>query len=206
MLAQPPLRIANNYDRPSYGAYGDVNLNWRNPNFSQLPDIPKLFHGFQSGSGVGAAFGIFYEHPISTHFSWQLRAGYSWDGADAHGNRTTTFLINNAVVPGQFTYTLNGNIATVGVEPYLKYNVRRFSAPLGFRAGYVVTNTFNQQEEISPSRPMRACTRTSQRTRNVYSGVLPNGTNVHLSIMSGISYEFPMNHAHTLHAEPEVQL
>ena len=202
--AQQPFLYNIDDERPSYGVYGDVNLNWHTANFTQLPDVPNCCPGFQSGSGVGESFGLYYEHPISRHFSWQLRAGYSWDGATLTTTEPTTFIVNNAVVPGQFTYTLDGNIATVGLEPYLKYNLRRFSAQIGFRAGYVVQNAFSQQEEIT--QPPYGTYSDSQRTRNVYSGALPDGTKLHFSVMSGISYEFPMNHTHTLFAAPEVQL
>jgi len=202
-FAQQPF--LDDHDRPSYGVYGDLNINWHTADFTQLPGVPNCCPGFQSGSALGSAFGVFYEHPISTKFSWQVRAGYSWDGATLTATEGTTFIINNAAVPGQFLYTMNGNISTIGLEPYIKYNLRRFSVQAGFRAGYVLTKAYSQSEVIS--QPANEGTYSDgTRSRNVYSGQLPDGTSFHAGFMAGISYEFPMNKLHTLMAAPEAQL
>ncbi|HET7153210.1 MAG TPA: OmpA family protein [Candidatus Kapabacteria bacterium] len=202
-IAQPPFLDDN--ERPAYGGYADMNINWHTADFRALPGVPNCCPDFQNGSGIGAAVGLLYESPISRKFSWQLRAGYSWDGATLTSTEGTTVIVNNAAVPGSFQHTVNANIATIGLEPYLKFNANRFAMQVGFRAGYVISKTYSQKEEIVQPSDVGTFD-NGQRTRNVYSGDLPNATSFHMGIMSGVSYEFPMNKSHTMFAAPELQL
>src|SRR5579872_792648 len=82
-VAQPisnDTKVNEPNSRPAIGGFGDLNLNMAHANFSQLPGIPDCNASYQSGTGFGPAFGVFYELPLQNNFSLLLRAGFDLYG------------------------------------------------------------------------------------------------------------------------------
>jgi len=190
--------------RPAYGLFGDADFNMHSASFTGLPGIPSCCPRFETGTGLRFSGGLFYTLPLASTWDLTLRAIYT----DLSGtlSRIEPMYVSGTDgkgVDGNFEHSVKASLSSVGLSPLVGY---RITDPLtihfGLRAGYVLTKTFEQKEEItSPS--FGVFTDSKSRTRNQYSGTIPNAASIEAAAVVGLSYSLPLNEKYTWFLVPE---
>ncbi len=196
--------------RTSYGGYINLNLNLHTANFPELPGIPNCCNKFTSGFGTGFSLGFLYEFPVAKSFFLGFRTGYSVLNAELLEIEKTKVIKNGRARDGEFEHSINVRLSNIGIESMLGWRVdERLSFYGGFRLGSVRPPTYSQAETIT--KPASGATfldslgvDTEKRTRNEFSGNLPDPANIYAAILTGVSYELPLNKSNTLKLVPEI--
>ena len=196
--------------RSSYGFFGNFLLNMHIADFKRIPDCPNCSPGFRSGFGVGPAFGVLYEYPLSRSYSLGARLSYQDISGLLTESEMTRVIVNSESVDGEFEHTMDATLTTIGFEPYFMYNVSdRFSLSLGIQIGSIMSKNYSQKEEIV--KPANTGTfvdengdDTFSRTRNEFSGELEKAASLFIAPVLGVSYKFPLNSKGTWNMFPEL--
>ncbi|MDQ1264957.1 MAG: hypothetical protein QG635_107 [Bacteroidota bacterium] len=197
--------------RMQYGLYGNFDFNLHTANFSALPGYLSCCPRFETGTGFGYNFGILTIIPLAESWELGLRLGY----ADLSGKLTRTEDIpavynpqTKQSVAGEFEHTVDSKIASVGLTPLLSYRMSdQFRLHAGFRAGYIMTKTFSQKEEITNpgfGTFIDNGVDTKSRIRNKYDDLdIPEASSIDAALVLGASYDLPLNDACTWFLSPE---
>lgn len=191
--------------RPVYGIYGFGGLNLHTADFSALPGIPSCCPRFETGTGVGFGGGFLYSFPISDKLFVDTRVGYR----DRSGVLTRIEDIYLAGtdgfgVDGEFEHKVDASLSSVTLTPALGIRLSdNFSIRGGLEIGYVMTKTYEQQEEIVKPNNGRF-TDTDSRFRNVNSGDIPDASSISAALVAAAAYDLPLNSANTFFLAPEV--
>lgn len=193
-----------------YGIYGDLNYNLHSANFHRLPGIPNCCLSFESGTGIGYTFGALLEYLIDEHFQASIRINTSNLSAKLVRTEATTIIPNGISVPGEFEHILESTITDIGLEPLFGWNVYKgLTVHAGVRISNVITHDYSQMEKIS--KPENTGTfldslgnDTHQRTRNVFSGEIPDASSLQIFGVIGFSYDLPLNKQNTWLLSPEI--
>ncbi|MFC2131274.1 OmpA family protein [Bacteroidota bacterium] len=185
--------------RVRYGVFGHFNLNRHSADFSQIPDCPSCSPGYESGSGTGFSFGGLFEYPISGNILFSTKVAYFDYSANLNKIEPTTVMYNYQSIEGEFEHNLDSYLASIGIEPGLKYLLfANFYLNLFFHAGFVIQSDYEQYEKIV--KPSEAATfldsngvDTHSRIRNELSGQIQKASVLNFTLMPGISYELPLN-------------
>lgn len=205
--AEEPNYADKPYDaRPAYGLFGNLNMNLHSADFTELPPHPCCSPRFESGSGIGYNFGLFFSFPVSESWEIFLRAGYYDLSGLLSKDESIGAVLDpntNTSVPGEIEHSVDGSITSVALAPLLSYRVSdQLRLHFGFRGGYVLTKDFEQKEELKePSFGVFQDTRT--RTRFEVSAEIPDASAIEAAAMAGISYDIPLNSAYTFFLVPE---
>ncbi|MFN3306642.1 MAG: OmpA family protein, partial [Candidatus Kapaibacteriota bacterium] len=116
----------------------------------------------------------------------------------------------NGVEQGAFEHSLKGNLVNLGLETSFLYNpFGGLLISLGTRIGMNLINKFEQVETIT--KPTGYGTfldslgnDSGKRTRNEYSGEIPNANSFQTFLLLGISYELPLNKTKSFRLVPEL--
>jgi outer membrane protein OmpA-like peptidoglycan-associated protein len=185
-----------------YGAYGDVNFNGYNADFRKLPGVPNCCSRFTEGSGTASAFGFLDEFPVSNDMVFGLRAGYAAMNATFRASEFSVILANGSSVPALFEHTIEARPATVGLTPMIGYHVtEKLMAHAGTEVGFMVGRDYHQYEKMVE--PYSGTFSNGTRTRNDYSGSLPDAQPIQAALVFGTSYDIPVNSSGSIIAAPE---
>ncbi len=201
--------------RHRFGVYGAYNLNFHTADFRKLPNIPNCCGGFTGGNGSGFTAGLLYEIPFASKLAVSLRLGYnSQNGLLFFDQRNDSSLVNIGGEPVQatFRHSLAAKLANLGFEPLLHFKpfdsfeggTGGLIVSLGGRIGYVFQREYEQKEEITDPTDKGVFVETQRRTRNEFSGTLPDGSTLTASVLGGVSYELPLNRNGTVFLAPEI--
>ncbi|MEO5928572.1 MAG: OmpA family protein [Candidatus Kapaibacterium sp.] len=186
-----------------YGIYGDIGYNIHSADFKELRNCPSCAQRFTSGTGLGYAFGLLFELPVSDQFLLGLRGGYVQEGATLTTIEKTTVIVGNATTEGEFDHTITANIGTVGLEPMLGYRPTDWLIVYGGgRVAYLLTKSFEQKETLA--KPDVGTFENFQRVRNIYTGDIPDASTTMVSALVGVGTELPLNRDRTLLLAPEL--
>jgi outer membrane protein OmpA-like peptidoglycan-associated protein len=193
-----------------YGVYGGINLNLHQANLRNLPGIPNCCPRYEKGTGLGFNLGILYERSISNRIRIGARLGVQTFNGTLTAEDTTTLNAPDCTVSGIFEHRVESSFLNFGFEPMLMYNVfKNFHFSLGARFGQNLTKNFSQVETIV--KPDGVGTfldddgnDTGLRTRNDTSGYLPDAIGFQYGLVTGLSYELPLNPKNTLRLVPEL--
>ena len=190
--------------RSAWGLFGNADFNLHSASFKGFAGVPSCCPEYESGSGIRFSGGLFYTLPLADRWELSLRAIYS----DLSGTLTRTEPmyvagLDGKGVNGEFEHSIKASIASVGLSPLVGL---RLSDPLtlnfGLRAGYVLSKTYDQKEEItSPS--FGVFQENGQRVRNASKGDIPNASAIEAAAVLGLSYSLPLNDAFTWFLVPE---
>jgi hypothetical protein len=188
--------------KSSYGVVLDGALNLQHSNFQELPGVPNCCPLFQNGSGLGGSFGLFYDYDAFGDGLLGVRAVWSLLG----GKLSTTETVLVDVADGNalnlpLLYTLNSHFSVAELQPYYKWTTGNFGLMVGPTIGSVIGSTFDQSETIQGNQGVfvGGC-----RSRNIYSGNIPEAQKLWFSVFGGVSYSLPLNHSGSLHLLPEI--
>lgn len=203
--AQSPF-VADHDDALRYGITGAADINMHSANFQALPGVPSCCPRYATGSGIGLpSFGVYAEKPLSKMFALDLRASYLVSSAVLSADEQTDFTIAGILTPGTFRHTVDAQLSSVGLEPLLVSHLfGGLALEVGARAALALTKTYSQKEEIITPATSGVFTENGLRTRNVFTGTIPGAESFGVWLIGGLSYDVPMNAAHTLLLAPEV--
>ena len=181
----------------------DGGLTLHSANFQTLPGVPSCCPRFESGSGLGINFGAYYDLPFSATVSFSLLLGYNNIGGKLTTTESTTVIVNDLPVAGEFQHTVDAKISVVNLSPLLKYHLTNsWSVMGGPTISYVTSNTFTEKEELL--KPEKQGTfNNGLRVRNEYSGATPDASKILAGITVGTQYELPLNETGSLHLIPQ---
>ncbi|PKL77946.1 MAG: hypothetical protein CVV25_13110 [Ignavibacteriae bacterium HGW-Ignavibacteriae-4] len=193
-----------------YGVYADYGLNMHSADFRALPGIPNCCTNFQEGDGLGLSMGALFEMDLTSHLFLAGRLGYTDLSGELIRLDKTTVIVNNSPEEGEFNHSINANIQAVTARILAGYRITpNLSFYAGFGAGNVINATFEQVETLSkPSDKGTFADEngfdTGKRTRNEFSGDIPELNSMRLFLSTGIGYELPLNSDNSIRLMPEV--
>jgi outer membrane protein OmpA-like peptidoglycan-associated protein len=195
------VQVQSNPDsvNTAFGIFFHYNINSHIADFKKLPDCPSCSPGFESGSGSGFSFGLIYELPIQENILFSNRLSYFDYSGTLNRIEKTTVMYNQKSITGEFEHNLDASLASVGLEPGLKYQLfKNFYINLFFHGGYVSKSDYSQYEKIINPKDAGSFldsngNDTYSRLRNVLSGKINNASSLNLAILPGLSYDLPLN-------------
>lgn len=201
--------------QPRVGIWGQGGLNIHAADFAGLPEAPLCMlsdsTSFTGGSAFGWGVGLLYEHPLSTSFFIEARAGLAELGATQTSDAYIgPILVNDAdTASGISRYSLETNLMailgelTAGWRPVADLPL---TARLGIGLGSFLTKEYTQGEELlePTSATFIAPDSSATRLRNVTTGDLGSAP-LQLGGVIGADYELPMNSDGTLLLVPEIR-
>jgi len=194
-----------------FGIFGGMNYNLHNADFNKLAGIPNCCPRFESGSGYGFNAGLLHEFRLSRQLWFGTRLGVLTLDGFLKNEEFTTILTETGPIQGAFEHKLEAAFLNLGIEPTLVYNP--FGGLLingGLRFGLNLIKNYDQIETIT--KPDGVGTFLDElgndsglRTRNKFSGEIPNALPFQIFALGGISYELPLNKSNSLMVAPEIQ-
>ncbi len=189
---------------PKFGVFGRYNFNLHTANFRKLPDIPCCSPKFGTGFGSGFTAGGLFDYFFTPEYFLQLRASYGLYGAELIKEETTAGIVDGASTDVLFEHRIDSRISVIGLEPMFGYKINdNLFAFAGIRLGYVFTKEFDQIEEIIKPTDRGVFKEEGTRTRNEYSGEIPDASSFQASLQAGISCELPLKKDTSLILAPE---
>ncbi len=204
-----PQRLAAQPTEPDssdgrYGGFIHLNLNLHRAAFSRLPGVPNCCREFTGGTGTGVTIGLLYKHPLTDLFALDLRAAWSTLGAELVEPERTTVIVAGEAVEGEFEHQLDAGLSAILLEPSLEYRpTDRFGLRIGPGVGYLLGGSYDQREELVKPEEVGVF-ENNRRTRNEFSGDIPELNRLRLSAHIGFGYDFPLNASGTMTATPEL--
>lgn len=189
------------------GVYGGTNWNYHSADFAKLIGIPNCCPYFESGIGRGLSTGLLYEFSGTAPVRIGLRLGVQTLGGMLRTDEQTMINLPSGPTVGTFEHRLTGIFTNLGLETRLLYQpIKNLQVAVGIRFGYNITSNFEQIETLNgPGTFLDDMGNdTKLRTRNAYSGPIPNANKVVLAGIFGIGYELPLNSEGNLRLVPEV--
>ncbi len=191
------------------GIYGGLNLNSHTADFYKLQGIPNCCPAFETGDGMGFNAGILYEYRIMSNIWLGARLGIMTLDGELTKSEPTTIITPSGPEDGAFEHKLNGYFTNIGFEPSLIYNpFGGLLLSVGARLGTNIRSDFDQIETLT--NPDYGTfldslgNDTFSRSRNEYSGEIPNSISFQLALLGSISYELPLNRNGSLLLAPEI--
>ncbi len=188
-----------------FGVYGGYNINFHTADFRALPGVPNCCPNYERGTGGGVALGALYEIAVSNKFWVTVRGGYSVLDAT---------LIREEFVPAirlsdghyfadaAIEHRIKAQLSTIGIEPLITFN------PIGglrFHTGVEVASlsaiNYDQIEEMTVEGLVFK--ENMRRTRNEFSGEMPNRNKIQAALVFGTSIELPINKNRSMFIVPE---
>ncbi|HRP02357.1 MAG TPA: OmpA family protein [Candidatus Kapabacteria bacterium] len=193
------------------GIYGGINFNNHTADFYKLAGIPNCCPEFRDGTGSGWNGGLLYEMRLGNQFWLGSRLGLITLNGILKNEELTTIITQTGPTTGVFEHKMDGTFTNIGLEPSILYNA--FGGLFisgGIRLGLNISSKYAQIETIIKPDGVGTFTDplgndSGMRTRNKYSGDIPNSISFQMFATGGISYEFPLNKSTSLRVAPEVQ-
>ena len=201
---------ANEQVLNKFGLYAGYNFNIHSGNFSELKNIPNCCPEFESGTGSGYNLGLLYQRRLSNELWLSGRLGLTILDGLMVSEEPTTVNLETGPVEGAFEHKMDGMFQNIGFELLLDYNIiRDLYFSLGTRLSYNSESTFEQSEVISEPNGTGTFSDefgndTHSRTRNEFSGDLPEAVSFQIFAVSRLSYELPLNSKRSLLIAPEL--
>lgn len=193
------------------GVYGGYNLNFHTADFYKLAGIPNCCPEFRDGTGSGINAGILYEMRLSNQLWLGSRLGLITLNGTLKNDELTTIITQSGPTTGVFEHKMEGMFLNIGLEPSIIYNpYGGLFLSGGIRLGLNISNQYDQVETITKPEGVGTFidslgNDTGLRTRNKFSGEIPNANSFQIFATAGISYEIPLNKSNSLRAAPEIQ-
>ncbi len=178
--------LPTNYGILFGGGYNHYSCDLRQSGlYSQ--DVPR----FATGSGGVIFGGAFYEYKLSRSVSIGSRLNYSLASVDYSKQFNSAEALENGTADVTIDNRIKFDIATIGLEPYLKlYALKELALIGGFDLGFALgyTKDYLTQKIVSPE-DARFVGR--KKTRTIADAEEPSGVNA--SFVLGAEFIFPVN-------------
>ncbi|HVK36939.1 MAG TPA: OmpA family protein [Candidatus Kapabacteria bacterium] len=185
------------------GVFGGTTVNIHSASFQQLPGTPSCCPEYTSGTGIGGAVGLMYEHLIGGPFELALRAGFEGRGATLETTQPFAVIVDGQRFDAEILHTLETSLPVIAIEPMLGVRLGGLRLMLGPHIGVVTGGTFEQREELIKPEEIGTF-ENLRRVRNEASGTIPNLSALAAGIVAGVSYDLPLDRERNLLASPEL--
>jgi outer membrane protein OmpA-like peptidoglycan-associated protein len=186
------------------GLFGGMNINIHSAGYEELSGVPNCCPEFESGSGIGGAIGLMYEHMLGGPLELALRAGFQGRGATLEAREPIPLIIDGELYDGEIRHVLEAGLGHLTIEPMLGVRVGRIVGfHLGPSVGFPVSTTFAQREELAKPEDIGTFENDS-RVRNDTSGTIPNAASFDAGITFGVSADIAVNEEKTVIVSPEL--
>lgn len=176
--------------------------------FSTLPGIPSCSPILSGGQGflgsIGLDFNYDYETvPISLQSRLDIK-GMPGTFYEAEQTLIDDPNSNPAYTTAVFGYNLNTSITSLGLSLLANYRMTdELSIGLGARFGGIIASQYEQWEKLeSPQNSIYLP--DSSRTRNYYTGTIPEMSVIEGGIVMNARYSLPLNAKNTTQLIPEI--
>ncbi len=105
----------------TFGVFGSLNCNTHSADFQKIPDCPSCSPGYESGSGFGPTFGLTFDGKVADNFFVGANLTYLDYSALLSRIEETKIILNDVPSIGEFEHTLDVSLASIGIEPNIKY-------------------------------------------------------------------------------------
>ncbi|MGE3802559.1 MAG: OmpA family protein, partial [Candidatus Kapaibacterium sp.] len=169
------------------------------------PGVPNCCREFTGGSGLGLTLGAIYQHPLDEPLYLDFRFAFSTLGAELVEPESTTVIIGGEAVEGTFEHRLDATLTALLLEPSLDYHLTpKLGLRLGAGLGYLLGGSYDQQEVLVKPEDVGVF-ENNRRTRNEFTGDIPDLNRLLISAHIGLGYDLPLNSRGTLLVTPELQ-
>jgi outer membrane protein OmpA-like peptidoglycan-associated protein len=198
------------YLRYFVGGYAALGINLHNAGFGSLPGLPSCCSEYRDATALLPVFAALIEVPVIKDLRVQGRVGFSsLNGTlkrqEAIGNEPV--LVDDPIptqerVDIQVEHTLAATAPMITVEPTVGYRVLDFFwLSAGMRAGFVISNSYEQRETLFTPDGYTFLDGTT--IRNETSGNIPDMQSLQLHAVVGLGYELLTKSAFSM--VPEVR-
>ena len=186
------------------GAFLHYNKVYNSVYFFEIPNYKSCCNYFDKGYGSGWNLGLLAEIPVYNNFFTSLRLGYQTTNNIIYNSEHPIFGIDGTPYQGTTDYQVETNFSALHVDIMAGYN---FNKVLNVYAGFTYLNyisqKFNSYEKLID--PPFGTFENDKRIRNeVNNKDLPNASGYDFSLMTGVSYDFPLNTKKTITLGPEM--
>lgn len=201
------INIYAQYKNNIYGFYTGYNVNFHISDFNKIPNVPNCCPRFDNGFGNGFNLGLLYEHLFTDNLFLDTRIGISSLNGTLKKNESTAISLNNKLAEGIFEHKINGKFLNFGLDPSIAYRLfKSFNISIGTRLGINLTHKYDQIETLNTGTFVDSLGNdTHSRTRNHYSGDIPQANVFQFALLAAISYDLPLNTSNTLRLSPELR-
>lgn len=203
-----PLKSQDYADKPwdsriTYGLFINSGINLHLADFRALDTVPSCCPGYRNGSGLNLAFGLAPTFPLSEKIELSTRLGFHLlNGTLSRIEEIRVAGQQGEGVDGEFKHSIRSDFGLIALEPLLAYRLTdQFRILAGLRFGFLLDKRYEQKEEIIS--PSFGTFENGQRTRNEHHGNIPNASSIEAALSAGVSYDIPLNTAHTFFLSPE---
>ncbi len=187
------------------GLNAALNINYHTSDFKALPGVPNCCPEFTSGFGFGYNIGGILEYRITETFAAQLRVNSVSHDVLLSNIESELLSLNGEPISGEFEHRLDISLSSYGIDLLGDYRIApALSIIGGGRFGIISTHTAGQVEEIIKPENKGVFVDTGERTRNKYSGEIPDASPMIISLLGGIRYEMPLNKSASAVLAPEL--
>ncbi|NOY06125.1 MAG: OmpA family protein [Chlorobi bacterium] len=186
------------------GVYGGINLNLHGADFTKLPGIPNCCPKFTKGLGTGLAVGLMYEMPVRSWLFAHFRLGFSVLDAVLSEDELITIIVGNQLSTATVRHEIRSELSLISFDPMAGFAVSdAFRVYVGFSGGLYLAGRFEQDERLIEPASFGTF-ENGRRTRNEYSGDIPEQLPYQVSALTGARYQLPLNAEKTLFLSPEI--
>ncbi|MDH7515143.1 MAG: OmpA family protein [Bacteroidota bacterium] len=202
-----PLKAQDRpFGKPSaYGVTAGTALNLHHADFRALPGIPNCCPSFSWGTGWGYAAGAFSEFPLVEAFALTLKTMVHSRGAVLTAHEPTLLAADTLLIPGTFEHTIDASILSISIEPSATFQLSKIlRAHAGLAVSVNIHSRFEQRERIIEPADRGVFVENALRTRNEFSGDIPNANALAVGLVGAFSALLPVHASGTLFLEPEL--
>lgn len=187
------------------GGYADYNNNVFSADLKGLPGFPSCCPDYTQGTGSGFALGVLAEYPLTPFLRFETRLGYTNLSGRLFKTevigRTNDIGATNNITDVEVQYEIFSKLHAVSIEPAISLLFfSRIHAQVGYRAALLMTKSFTQNETLlSPDNVFFVA--DSSRTRNAFSGDIPNINTLQHAASVSVGIDFPVSSRSTLTPE-----
>ena len=203
--AQDTIPSPQEYSHSSFGIRGGANLELLNSSFTEVPGCPQCSPVITKGTGLrGSVLGYYAYHP-SNAVALSLGLGYSAVSATMSQDEATFLSIDGVSSPATINHSVDATLNRLALVPSVGYEIlSHLSLNIGSELGYLLNPTFASRERLAQPSDRGFFMDTRTRTRDEYSGPLPNANRIQVALTVGLSYSLPMNTTKTLSLVPSI--
>lgn len=193
--------------RPSSSSFGlsaGLTRDLFTSSFYEVPGCPQCSPIITNGSGLSTSIVANYRYHINSTTSLSLGVGYSLASGTMLRDEDTRINIDGVATPATIEHTVDVTLNRLMLQPTVGYQILpSVSLTAGLAAGYLLSPTFSSRERLVA--PVgRGVFDNGQRTRDEYSGALPEANKLQAAAQLGVSYQLPMNALHTVSLIPSL--
>ncbi|TAL69016.1 MAG: OmpA family protein [Bacteroidetes bacterium] len=204
-ISDNPLEpLKKQHDNMRFGIFGSFNLNQHPAEFQTLPGVASCCQDYVDGSGTGLMAGLLFEYPLKDDLFLGIHAGFlTRDGKFTRDENQIVNIFGRDTL-GTMRHTLEIMLSDIALEPTINYRFfDKFLVHAGFQfIPFNLRKKFHSWEQLVI--PEIGTFENKSRIRLDSTGDISEFSSMKLSLLIGLSYEFPLNYKKSWILAPEI--